>query len=326
MRDFGRRDFIKMGTGLALSSALVLPAALARKAHAAAATPEYLTMVGGGQGGAWYLGAAAIAELSKKVWPGVATTVTPGGGISNLKGVGAKKIEVGFAFAMDVTAAYKGMLKFEGKPVKNLRALMSTNGAYLSTVAKPDIKSYADLAGKSAAPGRAGMTGLASFERIVAQMGVAKDVKIVNTGYGEMSALFQDNVVQSATVIGSIPHPVVDEILSVTEGHLLPVDDAVADALGKAFNYEKVTIPAGTFKGQDKDVPTIGSVTQVTTYAEMPDEWAYNIVKTTWENRKRMVQAHKAYGEFGEEIAVKGVRIPFHPGAAQYWKEIGLLK
>ena len=44
---------------------------------------------------------------------------------------------------------------------------------------------------------------------------IAKDVKIVNTGYGEMSSLFQDNVVQSATVIGSIPHPVIDEILSV---------------------------------------------------------------------------------------------------------------
>lgn len=323
MNEFARRDFMKFGAGL-VGAAVVMPSVMLREAHASS-SPEYLTMVGGGQGGAWYLGAAAMAEVAKTVWPNVSATVTPGGGIANLKGVGAKKIDVGFAFAMDVTAAYKGMLKFEGKPISNLRALMSTNGAYLSTVAKPEIKSYADLAGKSAAPGRAGMTGLASFERIIEQLGVAKDVKIVNTGYGEMSSLFQDNVVQSATVIGSIPHPVVDEILSVAEGHVLPVEDSVADALVSAFNYEKVTIPAGTFKRQDKDIPTIGSVTQVTTYAEMPDEWAYNIVKSTWENRQRMVQAHKAYGEFGEEIAVKGVRIPFHPGAEQYWKEIGLL-
>lgn len=323
MLKIGRRDFIKAGSGLALGAA-VMPSTMARSAFAASG-PEYLTMVGGGQGGAWYLGAAAMAELAKQVWPNVSSTVTPGGGIANLKGVGAKKIEVGYAFAMDVTAAYKGMLKFEGKPIKNLRALMSTNGAYLSTVAKPGIESYADLAGKSAAPGRAGMTGLASFDRIVEQMGIAKDVKVVNTGYGEMSALFQDNVVQSATVIGSIPHPVVDEILSIAEGHLLPVDDATAEALVKAYNYEKVTIPAGTFKGQKEDVPTIGSLTQVTTYAEMPDEWVYQLVKTTWENRQRMVQAHKAYAEFDEKIAVKGVRIPFHPGAEKYWKEIGLL-
>lgn len=324
MREIGRRDFIKLGS-VAMGTAVAAPAILSRRAFAAAA-PEYLTLTGGGQGGAWYLGAAAMAELVKATWPKVATTVTPGGGISNLKNVGAKKIEVGFAFAMDVTSAYRGTLKFEGKPVKNLRALMSTNGAYLTTVAKPGINSYADLVGKASAPGRAGFTGLLSFERIVAEMGIAKDVKIVNTGYGEMSSLFQDNVVQSATVIGSIPHPVVDEILSVSEGTILPVDGKVADKLVEAFNYEKVTIPGGTFKGQDKDVPTIGSVTQVTTYAEMPDEWAYNIVKTTWEHRKRMIQAHKAYGEFNEEMAVKGVRIPFHPGAEQYWKEIGLLK
>ncbi len=325
MREIGRRDFMKISSSMALGTALAMPA-LSRGAKAAGAAPEYLTMTGGGQGGAWYLGAAAIAELAKKIWPNASSTVTPGGGISNLKNVGAKKIEVGFAFAMDVTSAYQGTLKFEGKPIKNLRALMSTNGAFLSTIAKPGINSYADLAGKSAAPGRAGFTGLLSFERIVDKLGIAKDVKIVNTGYGEMSSLFQDNVVQSATVIGSIPHPVIDEILSVAEGNLLPIDGKVADELAAAFNYEKVTIPAGTFKGQDKDVPTIGSVTQVTTYSDLPDEWAYNIVKTTWENRKRLVQAHKAYGEFNEEMAVSGVRIPFHPGAEQYWREIGLLK
>lgn len=324
MGRIGRRDFVKLGSGLALGTAVVLPGAMMRRAWAAEA-PEYLKLVGGGQGGAWYLGAAAIAELSKKVWPDVSTTVTPGGGIANLKGVGAKKIEVGFAFAMDVTAAYKGMLAFEGKPEQNLRALMSTNGAYLSTVAKPGIKSYADLAGESAAPGRAGMTGLASFERIAAEMDLTEKVKVVNTGYGEMAALYQDNVVQSATVIGSIPHPVVDEILSVAEGHLLPVDSDIADAMVEKFNYEKVTIPAGTFKGQEEDVPTIGSLTQVATYASLPDEWAYNIVKATWENRQRLIQAHKAYGEFDEKIAVKGVRIPFHPGAEQYWKEVGVL-
>lgn len=325
MREIGRRDFMKLGTSLAVGSAFALPAGLSRQAFAAAA-PEYMTMVGGGQGGAWYLGAAAIAELSKKIWPNASTTVTPGSGISNLKGVGAKKIEVGYAFAMDATAAYKGMLKFEGKPIKRLRALMSTNGAYVSTVAKPGINSFNDLVGKSAAPGRAGMTGLLSFERITQQMGIAKDIKIVNTGYGEMSSLYQDNVAQSVTVIGSIPHPVIDEILSVSEGHLLDVPDEVADPLVDAFNYEKVTIPAGTFKGQDKDVQTIGSVTQITTYEELPDEWAYNICKLVWENRKRMIQAHKAYAELDEEMVVKGVRIPFHPGAEQYWREIGLLK
>ena len=324
MTRIARRDFLKLGTSLAVGSALVTPALLTRKAFAADA-PEYLTMVGGGQGGAWYLGAAVMAELAKGMWPKVSTTVTPGGGISNLKGVGAKKIEVGFAFAMDVTAAYKGMLKFKGHPIKNLRALMSTNGAYLSTVAKPGINGYGDLVGKSAAPGRAGMTGLATFQRIVDQMGIAGKVKIVNTGYGEMSALYQDNVVQSATVIGSIPHPVVDEILSVSKGNLLPVDDKTADALVQAFNYEKVTIPAKTFKGQDHDVATIGSVTQVTTYAEMPDEWAYNIVKSTWEHRKKLVEAHKAYAEFDKKMAVRGVRIPFHPGAEKFWKEIGAL-
>ena len=39
-----------------------------------------------------------------------------------------------------------------------------------------------------------------------------------------------------------------------------------------------------------------------------------------------MIQAHPSYKELTEETVLKGVRVPLHPGAEQYWREAGILK
>jgi len=319
-----RRGFLRVG----LYPAVALIAGfgfISLPTQAAEEPPEYLTFVGGGQGGAWYLGAAAMAEIAKGIWPNVSTTVTPGGSLANLQGVGRRKIDIAYSFAMDVTAAKKGMLAFEGRPIEGVRAIMSTNAAYLSTVAKPDIKSYSDLAGKAAAPGRSGMTGLATFRNVVKEVGVADQVKEINTDYPEMSGLFKDGIVSSATVIGSIPHSTINEILSTSEGHLLTMEEDLIERLIEKYNYERMVIPAGTFVGQDEDVVTAGSVTQVVTHADVPDELIYKLTKAIWESRERLIQAHPAYKELAKEMVLKGIRVPLHPGAAKYWREIGLL-
>jgi hypothetical protein len=319
-----RRDFLRAG----LTSAITLTIGLnlvSPLSHAAEDAPDYLTLVGGGQGGAWYLGAAAMAELAKGIWPDISTTVTPGGSLANLQGVGRRKIDIAYAFAMDVTAAQTGMLAFEGTPIKDIRAIMSTNAAYLSTVVKPEIESYKDLAGKAAAPGSSGMTGLATFRNVVKEAGVSDQVKEINTDYPEMSGLFKDGIVSSATVIGSIPHSTVNEILSTSEGHLLGIEEDLLKLLIEKYNYERMVIPKGTFIGQDKDVITAGSVTQVVTHADVPEEWIYELTKATWENRNRLIQAHPAYKELTKEMVMTGIRVPLHPGAEKYWREIGLL-
>ena len=319
-----RRAFVRRGLGslTGLAAGTSLAGTMARAADA----PDYLTLVGGGQGGAWYLGAATMAEIAKGLWPDISTTVTPGGSLANLQGVGRGKIDIAYSSAMDVTAAQQGTLAFEGRAIPGLRAIMSTNAAYFSMVAKPEIKTYADLAGHSVAPGRAGMTGLAAFRNVVNEVGIADQVEEVNTDYPEMSGLFKDGVVSAANVIGSIPHSTINEILSTADGHLLGMDDDLVERLSEKYNYERMVIPAGTFVGQDEAVVTAGSVTQVVTHEDLADETVYELTKATWEGRDRMIQAHPSYKELTEELALSGIRIPLHPGAEQYWREIGLLK
>jgi TRAP-type uncharacterized transport system substrate-binding protein len=56
----------------------------------------------------------------------------------------------------------------------------------------------------------------------------------------------------------------------------------------------------------------------------MPDDVAYNIVKTLMEKKPELVAVHRE----AENFEIKGqsndnTPIPFHPGAAKYFKEKG---
>jgi len=56
------------------------------------------------------------------------------------------------------------------------------------------------------------------------------------------------------------------------------------------------------------------------------EDVVYNITKVLIENQAQLAAAHAKGKELSLQGAVNGVSIPFHPGAAKYYKEKGVLK
>jgi hypothetical protein len=52
----------------------------------------------------------------------------------------------------------------------------------------------------------------------------------------------------------------------------------------------------------------------------------YNLTKALFENQTELASAHAKGRELSLQYAVKGVSIPFHPGAVKFYKEKGLMK
>ena len=109
---------------------------------------------------------------------------------------------------------------------------------------------------------------------------------------------------------------------------LVPLTGAPSEALRKQNPYFAVdTIAAGTYK----DVPAVQTLAvgaQLVTSAKVPAETVYEITKAMYsEQTQKTLEAGHAKGKFiTKENAVQGVGIPFHPGAAKFYKEAGLLK
>ena len=64
------------------------------------------------------------------------------------------------------------------------------------------------------------------------------------------------------------------------------------------------------------------------TSVDQPEELVYGVTKALWSKKTRSLldKGHSKGKEILLENAMKGVLIPFHPGAERYYKEIGMMK
>ncbi|MCB1376340.1 MAG: TAXI family TRAP transporter solute-binding subunit, partial [Rhodobacteraceae bacterium] len=98
----------------------------------------------------------------------------------------------------------------------------------------------------------------------------------------------------------------------------------IAEKLGAP--YTAGVIPAGTYPGQDADVPTVGIVNFLVTRSDVSDETAYEMTKLLFEKLDTLKAAHSAANGISIEGAVQALPLPLHPGAEKYYKEMGILK
>jgi hypothetical protein len=86
------------------------------------------------------------------------------------------------------------------------------------------------------------------------------------------------------------------------------------------------TIPAKTYEGQDEDVQTAAVQNFLVTHDGVSDDTVYQMTKALWTNLDQLVAAHSAAKAIKLSNALAGMPIPLHPGAAKYYKEVGVLK
>jgi len=122
------------------------------------------------------------------------------------------------------------------------------------------------------------------------------------------------------------PHPTVMENETVRPMRALSFDPAVIDTFlaDSGAGFEKVTLPAGLFGGQDAPAETVGTNTILFAGSEMSDDLAHTVVKTLWENRADLKAVHSLLGNISEETVGRGMVIPVHPGARKFFEENGI--
>ena len=123
-------------------------------------------------------------------------------------------------------------------------------------------------------------------------------------------------------------HPMISELAVSTEILFLPMSDEIVKKL-EALGYKKDVLPAKSFRGQDKEVQLVGWPTTLVGHKDLPADVAYVLTKTLVENKPELVKGHAALKDFAPEDAWKFQTYygtPLHPGAANYYKEKGMLK
>ena len=110
--------------------------------------------------------------------------------------------------------------------------------------------------------------------------------------------------------------------------NLLEVDAEHADQLKADYGfYTDITVPAGTYTPVDKDVKTVAVMATLACRNDVPTEVVYQFTKGMFELNDKLGAAgfKDKFDLVDPQTAVTGSTVPFHPGAEQYFKEIGAL-
>lgn len=144
----------------------------------------------------------------------------------------------------------------------------------------------------------------------------------------EMAAALCDNNLDVITYFVGHPSGAIKEAGASCETSIIPVTGEGIDKLiAEKPYYNKVTIPANSYAGMDKDVETFGSFTTLVASTDTDDETIYQVVKAVFENFDRFKKLHPAFANLKEEdMATKSLVAPLHPGAEKYYKERGWIK
>jgi hypothetical protein len=89
--------------------------------------------------------------------------------------------------------------------------------------------------------------------------------------------------------------------------------------------YNKLIIKAGTYPKQDKDVPVIGYSTHIVASCDLPEQTVYQMTKTMATNVDAMAAVVKAIDGITPKEMALDIGVPFHKGAAKFYKEAGAM-
>ncbi len=124
---------------------------------------------------------------------------------------------------------------------------------------------------------------------------------------------------------GGAPFPAAKELEAKEPLNFISLSAEEIDLIRKAIpELTPSIIAATTYSSLDKDCSTIGVYNFAVGRSDLPEDLAYQLVKTIYENQSRLIKASSAASETAPQNVVKNTFMPFHPGAVRYYREIGI--
>jgi TRAP transporter TAXI family solute receptor len=280
-------------------------------------------------GGAWYASGGALADIITNHVEGVkASAQVTGAAVANMKLLGTKKVQMAFTINTIAKQAYDGRRPFK-KKYTNIRAMLSSfakGHLHIFTLAGSDLNYVSQIKGRTVVPGPPGHGSLIRLREIFKGLGFTfDDIKAVYLPYNQALQALGDRKVDAVVLYIPPPVPIAKQFALTNDIKLLRLKEDEIDAIRAKYpHYERLVIAKHSYKGQEQDVPTVGTPNGIYVDADLNEQLVYRIVKATFENIDKLRASHPSVKNFSVEMAPKGSLVPFHPGAIRYYKEVGV--
>ena len=297
--------------------------ALALAGTASAAELKFMT---GPQGGSWIPMGGQLKDLWEKAIPGLTVVQSPGAGIANVRGVEDGKTDIGIGNSISTVDAIAGRAPFNKKHanVCNVATLYPQYYQFV-VAANAGINTIKDLKGKGVTTQPRGNTGELITGQILQVNGLSyNDVKMSFVSYTDSVSQVKDGHAVAFALGTTIPAGAVMDLAAGRDVKLLDLSGSLEGMRKLNPGYTLVTVPKGTYPKQEQDVKVIGYATHIVASCKLPADTVYAMTKTIAQQTVQLAAVVKGIAGLTPKKMAEDIGVPFHPGAARFYKEAGI--
>ena len=322
-----RRNAIKTAVVLGVGGPLLATSA----GCTAEERPKEITVAGGESGGFYLEFATLLADLLQR--EGVAeraVAVTTGGSLENIQRLLSGQAT--FAVALADAAAQAAAPAATDAEGGQLVALGKVYQNYVHCMVREDsgIRTFADLAGKTAGVGEVGSGTTLTAGRIIAAAGLSpatagpdRALKQVNLGLNHALAALAEGSIDVMIQSGGVPTAPIAAASQALGMRLLDLSELVpATRAESGFFYDRVLIPADSY-GNAPAVWTVGVANLLLCRKDLADHVVRQTVELLVEQAQDLVPKSSTGVQFlSPETLINTAGVPLHPAAQTAYRTL----
>lgn len=286
-----------------------------------------LRFITGGESGTYYAFGSVLAQHATNNTDVKVTALVGNGSQANVVAIEDGDAELGFCQSDVMAYAYNGTNLFEQDGPVDCFSTMAA--LYQETVqivtCDPDIKTVADLKGKTVSIGSAGSGVYFNAVDVLGAYDLTvDDITPSYQSFGDSADSLKNGQIDAAFIVAGAPTTAITDLSTSKTAYLVTLDDEHVDKLLESSEYyQKATIPAGTYSGMDTDTVTVAVSAVIIVADSVSEDAVYTLVADIFDNAADLVDTHAKYAELSVENGASITSVPYHPGAAKYFKEKG---
>lgn len=249
------------------------------------------------------------------------------GSAANVRLLSQNNLDVAIAQADIIDNAYYGTGTFK----KSYRGYLAVAGLYTEACqivvsADSGIKTIEDLEGKRVSVGESESGTEQNAYQILETCGLNKSfVNEVNLDYSAACEKLKSGEIDAFFCTLAPGSAVIKDLSEEYDIRLIELSDATIQRLVEAYGfYMPYTLEKGTYKNQNEDINTIGVTAVLLANEKMDNKQVKTIINALFRDREKINASLSANIKLDPETAVNGVSIPFHEGALEYYRELGI--
>ncbi|MFO7612650.1 MAG: TAXI family TRAP transporter solute-binding subunit [Clostridia bacterium] len=294
------------------------------------------SIVHGSPSGVWFMLSTALAESLGNTYKGSVLHATPGNQTANIFRIDRYESEFALTHSNIAFAAMNGTWEYDEK-ISNIGGIAVFYPSVLQFAMRKQlgvgtfdefIENKIPL--KFAIGADGGIQQLVLIA-VLREYGLTLEdlegwgCKLHRVGSSESVELFSDGVIDGIWIPASAPNPSIMQMATNAEMSMVTLSSEIIERVIENAGYSHQDIPADSYGFVTESIPSVCGYTILCASLQTSDETAYKMARAINENIDYIKSVHSSMGGITSDKLIENIKIPLHPGAEKYYREIGLM-